>query len=304
MSQNIIAPKIKHRVRLCVRSRGGGALLFDKTTTTSSNRPLPSLSTSTFLREKKVEQLCSKIPLTTIDADFEAYYAMAMEKKKALDERDTMRKQKLLVQQNLTEIHQLHRLSLLSYENILVQSFLRSFIIKMNQKTRKNVLERVYQYKVDPTVFDLGSFQKLLYQTNHLLSFLDVHNEEETYYGVFRLFKRNLYRFWYRMGMKHLYNLDYHWDTILKDLCHEHDVIDNGKKDLEEGIENLKKNKKKEEAEAKEEVKEEICCEHTCGFLNAPPSDNNLEKQNQKMWEKLRKSYFFYLNSPDTIVVV
>lgn len=95
------------------------------------------------------------------------------------------------------------------------------------------------------------------------------------------------------MGMKHLYNLDYHWDTILKDLCHEHDVIDNGKKDLEEGIENLKKNKKKEEAEAKEEVKEEICCEHTCGFLNAPPSDNNLEKQNQKMWEKLRKSYFF-----------
>lgn len=128
--------------------------------------------------------------MTTIDADFEAYYAMAMEKKKALDERDTMRKQKLLVQQNLTEIHQLHRLSLLSYENILVQSFLRSFIIKMNQKTRKNVLERVYQYKVDPTVFDLGSFQKLLYQTNHLLSFLDVHNEEETYYGVFRLFKK------------------------------------------------------------------------------------------------------------------
>ena len=305
MSQNIIAPKIKHRVRLFVTSigRGGGYTYYPPTSSSSCLSP-PALVDDREVRKKLYEkksneksELLRRLEKEKQDIDvlFEAHYEMAMERKKELDDAEKIRQQHLLFQKMTTEIPAYHRYSLLSYEIILVRSFLRSYIYKMSPEIRKNVIKRVRAFEVDPTVFDLNSFQKLLYQTNYVLSFLDVYNEEESYYGVFRLFKKNLYRFWNHVGMTHLYNLDYHWEMILKDFCQEYDerLVDIAQKQLEEGIQKLAEKKKK--------------VEHTCRFLNTPSvSDTCLEeimKQNQKMRDGLRESYLFYLNSPDTVVV-
>jgi flagellar biosynthesis GTPase FlhF len=147
--------------------------------------------------------------------------------------------------------------TLITLGNLLVSSFLHSFILSMRKETREHVIERINVFDIgDDSNFDIKSLQNLVFQTNYMLTFLDEHNDKETFFGIFRLYKRNLYRFWYRIGMTLRYNLDYHWKKIMRDSCktaEEEEMkkamdeemkkvsVDNAQKQLEEGIEQLKK---------------------------------------------------------------
>lgn len=130
-------------------------------------------------------------------------------------------------------------------------NMLQSYVIAMSQETREHVIERINNFDIgDDSRFDISSFKNLFRQVNEMVLDMDEHNEKIKYFGIFRLYKRNLYRFWYRVGMTLRYNLDYHWKKIMREMCKMVEdeelkkamrkaMVDNGQKQLEEGIEKL-----------------------------------------------------------------
>jgi hypothetical protein len=137
--------------------------------------------------------------------------------------------------------------TLITLEKHLLSSFLQSFVIAMRKETREYVMERINKFDIgDDSNFDINSFKNLIFQTNYMVSNLNEYNDKEIFFGIFRLYKRNLYRFWYQVGMTLRYNLDYHWKKIMREMCKmvedeelKKAMVDDGQKQLVEGIEKL-----------------------------------------------------------------
>jgi hypothetical protein len=130
-------------------------------------------------------------------------------------------------------------------------NFLQSYVLNMRKETREYVMERINNFDIgDDSKFDISSFKNLFRYANEMVLDVDEHNDKVVYFGIFRLYKRNLYRFWYRVGMTLRYNLDYHWKKTMREMCKmvedeelkkamKKAMVDNGQKQLEEGIEKL-----------------------------------------------------------------
>jgi len=297
MNQNVIASKIKKRAHLTVRHLASSSSFKDRVVSSSShhNSTIPLSDGGGEIKTKKtyitsvtlvsciIEFKETEISdhgcttSTSCDEDFDNLYLLAVKRKKELDDEENehineFRKTNTL-SDVLLELPNFYRYHILTYEKMLVSSFLWSYVKQMKKKTRHAVMERIRKYEVDPTLFDLNSFQKLLYQINHLISFLDEHNEEETYYSILRLFKRNLYRFWFRIGINYKHNLDYHWDLALNFMCKL-------KEDEESLFELLDQTVKKKIDEGKSQFDEEVekfkiknpppVTKHSCGFSQLP----------------------------------